>query len=369
MIYLLWLPIQGWFISFLAATSERALRLIERPPIITSLLARENRILVYSFVTGLEEPMAAWNGWKLHLYVVVSLALVLAVPLRDRRARVMLIALAIGIISLVSVAITVVQLETLVETHADTHLGITLHTLREIHALDLLNRGLIMIGMILFPTLLFLMAFMISWTGHRGESRGRSERDRASRPWLTRLITAGVTAVLLASLSLWTVLATRPPPADPRVYFDGWEKVLRLNPDYIPALVNVGVRREEEGHPAEAVDYFRRALELDPDHVTAAYDLGNALAALGRYEEASRAYMQVVERQPDDARARKNLGIVLLQLGDSCAALPHLERSAELDVVMLTDPRLRDQIRTLRSICPPESGDSGGDARVPAGVE
>src|SRR5206468_11201852 len=61
-LYLAWLPVQPLFMRSLALGAERALRLVQRPPLVTSVSARDNVITIRSYVTGLGTPMAAWNG-------------------------------------------------------------------------------------------------------------------------------------------------------------------------------------------------------------------------------------------------------------------------------------------------------------------
>src|SRR5438876_10799390 len=78
---LVWIPMQPWFTWWLAAGAERLLRLIQRPPLITSVVASGNVITISSYVTGFDSPMASWNDANLHFFVVAPIALMLAVPL------------------------------------------------------------------------------------------------------------------------------------------------------------------------------------------------------------------------------------------------------------------------------------------------
>lgn len=338
----------------LAAAAERALRLVERPPLITSVVANGNVLTIWSYVTGLQTPMAAWNGDNIHFFMVATIALALAMPLRGLRTRVKLAGLALAVGSAAALAICIVQLETVAETYAGQYLGITLHTSREKAFLKAANEGLIMVGMLLLPAYLFLVSYLALWSESAllaaGANRvARPAVARGRRSNLSFAITGACAAAVLGTIGAFLAGTRRDP--DPRAYLAGWTKLADLNPHFAAAHVNVGIALEEEGKVDEAIRAYRKALEAEPERFAAHYNLGNALFRKGLYADAARAYERILDRQPDHAAAHKNLGIALLYIDRPCDALRHLERSAELDPKIFGDERVASQITDLRRKC------------------
>ncbi len=339
--------------QLLAGGAERALRLIQRPPLITSVSADGNVITIRSYVTGLDAPMASWNGANIHFFVVATVALMLAVPLRSGRARMKLALLALAAGWAVSLGICVVQLETVAEMYARQYLGITLHTAREKAVLDWTNQALITVGMLLVPTFLFLVTYLALWLesplAGEGKMGTRARRLPPAKSPVRIAVLSGC-GVAITVLIAGFLAATRP-SSDPRTYLDGWAKLAELNPGFAPAHVNVGIGLEEEGRLDEAIQAYRRALLIDPERILAHYNLGNALVRKGLYADAASAYQKVLDREPDNASAHKNLGIALLYLSRPCEALLHFERSADRDPVLFADDKLARQIASLRGTC------------------
>ena len=296
--------------------------------------------------------MAAWNGDNIHFFMVATIALALAMPLRGLRTRVKLAGLALAVGSAAALAICIVQLETVAETYAGQYLGITLHTSREKAFLKATNEGLIMVGMLLLPAYLFLVSYLALWSappaaGANRVARPAVARGRRSKPRFA--ITGACAAVALGAIGAFLAGTRRDP--DPRAHLAGWAKLADLNPHFAAAHVNVGIALEEEGKADEAIRAYRKALEAEPERFAAHYNLGNALFRKGLYADAARAYERILDRQPDHAAAHKNLGIALLYIDRPCDALRHLERSAELDPQIFSDERVANQIASLRPQC------------------
>ncbi len=351
-VYFAWLPVQPLFMRSLALGSERALRLIQRPPLVTSVTVVDNVVTISSYVTGLGTPMAAWNGGTIHVYMVATIALILAVPLRAWSTRLRLLGLGGAVVWCAAMAICTVQLETLAETYAVQHLGITLHTPGEKTWLERVNGALVALGMLLLPAAFFLSSYLALWRDDEAQAPARTKPlvrgGRSGRS--AALSVASLAAVALVLAFVIVARATRQ-DLEPRDYLDGWTKLAGLNPQFVPAQVNAGLRLDEAGRVDEAIAAYRKALGIDPDRTIARYNLGNALARKGLFADAAQAYETVLAREPDHAAAHKNLGIALLYLDRPCDALAHLERSAALDLRTSEDVRVASQIAALRSRC------------------
>jgi tetratricopeptide (TPR) repeat protein len=70
---------------------------------------------------------------------------------------------------------------------------------------------------------------------------------------------------------------------DAEVYF--WQ-ALRINPVYIPALIDMGNLRAEQGDFAGAVQYFNKALVLEPSNVSVHYNLATVYQMQGRFADS-----------------------------------------------------------------------------------
>ena len=74
---------------------------------------------------------------------------------------------------------------------------------------------------------------------------------------------------------------------------------------------NLGLLATREGHTAEAIPYFQEALKLNPDHLIALDNLGNAYRQQKSWDEARKLLERAVAVGPQDAEANYSLGMVL----------------------------------------------------------
>jgi Flp pilus assembly protein TadD len=64
---------------------------------------------------------------------------------------------------------------------------------------------------------------------------------------------------------------------------------LRLAPDFLPALIDLGDLSRARGEEVEAEKYLRRAVVVAPEDATAWYALGLSLVRQKRTDEAMQA--------------------------------------------------------------------------------
>jgi tetratricopeptide (TPR) repeat protein len=110
-----------------------------------------------------------------------------------------------------------------------------------------------------------------------------------------------------------------------------FERVLAEDPEDTAAIHYLALIAQAQGSPDQAIALYERALALEPDDVDLRFDLGSALLEAGREAEARQAFEQVIAAEPDRARAHLFAGIAAYRLGDYDAAVPYLDRAAELD--------------------------------------
>jgi len=367
------------------------LALVEQPPVITALTPRGNSITIHSYIKGRPEAIATWHTESLHIYLVTTLAMALAVPLKSLRQRARLGCLALGVSLLTTLTLCLVELKIAAETYASTSLGMTLYTLREKIFLNWANWALVLVAMMLLPVSLFLISYLSYWSesAARAEPAGRKRRPPPKRR-LSSWKTWGIVSLGIATLgATWVLLAPRRAEPAHRSYLEGFQQLLALNPSAARAHFALALYYEDEGRLSEAADLYRKSLEIDPGLVEAQFDLGNVLfkqkgyreavewyekalkrdpghlsarnnlgSALfqeGLYERAARAFEDALQADERHAFTHNNLGLTLVHLGRLCEALGHLERSIELDGRIGADPAVGSRIRQLRVACRNES--------------
>ncbi|MHC4429088.1 MAG: tetratricopeptide repeat protein, partial [Planctomycetota bacterium] len=319
--YALWLPLQSLYTRLVASAAGPILRLVDEPPLVTSLVARGDSIELYSYLTGFAKPMAAWSAetmgastntpmvsaaWSaetMGVFVLAPVVLVLAAPVGRWSTRLAAAAVVLALVFCVSVGIAVTQIQIVVQAHAEQQLGIDVHTAARQATLGRFNDALHVIGMLALPAFVFLATYAYGlWLGPGEDKRGRSPVSLRSR-----LVVSAVAAVL--AVVAWMALASVPEASTTAgEYHEGWAEVLRLNPDFVPAQVNVALHLESTGRIDEAVDLYRSALSSRPEAPAVHYNLGNALRKQGRYEQAVESYGEVLRLAPEHAAAHRNLG-------------------------------------------------------------
>jgi tetratricopeptide (TPR) repeat protein len=124
-----------------------------------------------------------------------------------------------------------------------------------------------------------------------------------------------------------------------------------MNPEFVPAQVNVALHLESVDKVDEAIDLYLSALRTRPDLPEVHYNLGNALLKKRLYEQATESYREALRLAPGHAAAHRNLGLALGRLNRPCDAVQHLERSAQLPGSTAADALLHREISRLRAAC------------------
>jgi len=355
LIYVLWLPFRAEYMRFVAAFAERLFRLLDHPPLVTSLeMTRDGRIAYYSFIYSLEEPMGFWNAANMHFYFVAALALVLASPLQGALRKARIAAWTVLLFVSISLAITVTYIKLDATARAHEVYGIVLFGDLEQEVLEWAARTLLMVGMLAFPAYLFFVAYLSQWMA---PSRSDDEPPGRLRRDLRRLLDrTGRLRTALGAVSLATILIvglavlTRPEP-DPLAYGDGWARIMRLNPSFPQAKLNVALALELDGELDRAIELYREALADAPELSGGHFNFANALQKKNRHEEALAAYRMVLDRRPDHAGAHRNSGFSLLVLKRRCEARRELEQAVELEPAYMNEAVFGETLIGLRAKC------------------
>jgi tetratricopeptide (TPR) repeat protein len=109
-----------------------------------------------------------------------------------------------------------------------------------------------------------------------------------------------------------------------------YRRALAVDPDLVPALVNLANLHYADDAFAEAQALYERAIRIDPECFEAYFNLGNVHHDLGRYDEALECYREAVTLNPAFPEAHFYLAVTLEKLGRSAEAKPHWRAYQEL---------------------------------------
>jgi tetratricopeptide (TPR) repeat protein len=107
-------------------------------------------------------------------------------------------------------------------------------------------------------------------------------------------------------------------------------EALRLRPDDVDILNELGVALWRQGRSAAAEEIYLRACRINPNDFRILTNLGLALSSQGKIDEAGDSYRKALEQRPDIFDALMNLGIVLSDQGKFDDAAIPLERARAL---------------------------------------
>lgn len=110
-----------------------------------------------------------------------------------------------------------------------------------------------------------------------------------------------------------------------------FQQALKINPDHVIALVNLGSLEYRSGRLEEAETALRRATRLSPESIPAWLTLGVVAYEVGKLDLALAALSQSVLLDPANAKARSYLGVTVGRMGWRDGAESELLKAIELD--------------------------------------
>jgi tetratricopeptide (TPR) repeat protein len=110
-----------------------------------------------------------------------------------------------------------------------------------------------------------------------------------------------------------------------------YQKALRIEPDFYPALNNLGALYERQKDHTQAETALLQSLQINADDAEAYINLGHVLYEEGRYQAAVERLQEGLKRSPQSPMANFFLGSAYLKLGDLDSAEPNLKRACAVD--------------------------------------
>jgi tetratricopeptide (TPR) repeat protein len=102
-----------------------------------------------------------------------------------------------------------------------------------------------------------------------------------------------------------------------------YRRALEIEPNLVPAIINLANIHYACDELAEAQALYERAIILEPDVFEAHFNLGNIFHDLGRYARAQACYRDALRLNPSYADAHFYLAVTLEKNGQSQEARPH----------------------------------------------
>ena len=110
-----------------------------------------------------------------------------------------------------------------------------------------------------------------------------------------------------------------------------YQKVLALDPNYVPALNNLGNILLELGEHQKAKECYEKAIEIDPNYANAHNNLGIIFYGFGEIQKAKDCYEKAIKINPNYANAHNNLGVIHQNLGENQKAKECYEKAIEIN--------------------------------------
>jgi tetratricopeptide (TPR) repeat protein len=99
---------------------------------------------------------------------------------------------------------------------------------------------------------------------------------------------------------------------------------LKLQRDYLPALLGYAQLEERRGRPQDAIKLYQRAVKAHPQQASVHNNAGLCYARQGLLDQALTALKRAVELEPKNPLYRNNIATVLVDMGTTREAFAHL---------------------------------------------
>ncbi len=171
------------------------------------------------------------------------------------------------------------------------------------------------------------------WQAESGQALfdfGVAELARQAAPLAQRAFREASRESEALTAADWFALGCDLEPTAPDEAKQAYTRALELAPGHADARVNLGRLLHESGDAAGAESQYRQALASDPKNATAAFNLGVALEDIGNARAALDAYASSLALDPGNVDAHYNAAHLCVRLGETAAALRHLQQYRKL---------------------------------------
>ena len=134
-----------------------------------------------------------------------------------------------------------------------------------------------------------------------------------------------------ALYGLGSVFLKKDKRAEARQSFESAVKLPASYPDTLPnAWNNLGLIAAQEGRMTEATQNFQQALRLNPENVVALENLGNAYRQQRLWDQAEAAFERALAVNPESPEANYGLAMVYAAIDDTQKTYEYLQKALQL---------------------------------------
>ena len=128
-----------------------------------------------------------------------------------------------------------------------------------------------------------------------------------------------------------------------------YNEILKIDPNFIDALNNLGIISKELGEHQKAESYFQKTIEIDPNFIDALNNLGIISKELGEHQKAESYFQKAIKIDPNFKTALNNLGLMFKELGEHQKAINCYKKLIEIDPDNITSINsLSDLLETFK---------------------
>jgi len=110
-----------------------------------------------------------------------------------------------------------------------------------------------------------------------------------------------------------------------------FEKTIKINPKYYVGYNNLGITYQEKGLIDKSIFYLKEGLKINPNSPSFYYNLGNASYKKGLYDDALSYYKKTLELNPKHILAYTNIGFVYYKKGLLDRAIEFYKKVIEIE--------------------------------------
>ncbi|MDG2304777.1 MAG: hypothetical protein P8R42_08995 [Candidatus Binatia bacterium] len=329
-VYLLWIPLGEPTLVVVARATEVLLSWVWTPPLITGLEVSGDTVNIRGLFFTPGQWMGRWAAGNLPLFVIGSLGLSIAVPVRGWADRWALIGGTLLVCFLVMVAISAVEVLTVSAVWAKGREGVLLLSEPERQFIEQAHGSIDFIQMLL-PATLALLAYGFVWA-EEGSTDGRSS-------WAVPMWLWGTFAAVFAL----SMLPTSPP--GPAARLARFQQTAELNPRSAEVWFAYARAASRTRGARGAVDAFEQAMANGANPHAARIGIAESLLASGRPGDALTVAQQALRDGPPSPRLVAAEATALTALRRPCDAVRQIEMRArgELPPVLVRTRRVAEK--------------------------
>ncbi|MBW2602832.1 MAG: tetratricopeptide repeat protein [Deltaproteobacteria bacterium] len=110
-----------------------------------------------------------------------------------------------------------------------------------------------------------------------------------------------------------------------------YKEALKIKPDYVTALYNLGTALLKKKNYDEAVVYFKKVLKINPQKTDARMNLANVLFIQGKYDEVFSHYNKIIKTDSKNTDARMDLANIFFLQAKPEKAISHYREILKTD--------------------------------------